>query len=333
MKKTKFAFIIALFLLNISVKAQDIIGIESTIARAYDFWGHSDKDKDIFVHYENVNVETPTSIPIKLIYSYDYKNKILRFLTNNSNCYLVLSKDCNKRINKQLKNYNVTNLQGDDINKMIETFRNALKSKYQHINDSIQHTREIARKEQERKKAIEDSIRFVQESKTHIKFMGIELNNAVDLAMLDLQKKGFELLDIRKEGYALSGKFMNRNSTIMLHATPKSNNIYKVSIFFDEEKSWYGLKSEFLNIVKSYRTKYKCIDSGRTFLEPYYEGDGFELQGVAKDKCCYFDKYQTEGGTIYIEISDLKCIKIQYKDSFNSKLNEKETISEYLDEI
>lgn len=333
MKKTKFAFIIALFLLNISVKAQDIIGIESTIARAYDFWGHSDKDKDIFVHYENVNVETPTSIPIKLIYSYDYKNKILRFLTNNSNCYLVLSKDCNKRINKQLKNYNVTNLQGDDINKMIETYRNALKSKYQHINDSIQHTREIARKEQERKKAIEDSIRFVQESKTHIKFMGIELNNAVDLAMLDLQKKGFELLDIRKEGYALSGKFMNRNSTIILHATPKSNNIYKVSIFFDEEKSWYGLKSEFLNIVKSYRTKYKCIDSGRTFLEPYYEGDGFELQGVAKDKCCYFDKYQTEGGTIYIEISDLKCIKIQYKDSFNSKLNEKETISEYLDEI
>ena len=333
MKKTKFAFIIALFLLNISVKAQDIIGIESTIARAYDFWGHSDKDKDIFVHYENVNVKTPTSIPIKLIYSYDYKNKILRFLTNNSNCYLVLSKDCNKRINKQLKNYNVTNLQGDDINKMIETYRNALKSKYQHINDSIQHSREIARKEQERKKAIEDSIRFVQESKTHIKFMGIELNNAVDLAMLDLQKKGFELLDIRKEGYALSGKFMNRNSTIMLHATPKSNNIYKVSIFFDEEKSWYGLKSEFLNIVKSYRTKYKCIDSGRTFLEPYYEGDGFELQGVVKDKCCYFDKYLTEGGTIYIEISDLKCIKIQYKDSFNSKLNEKETISEYLDEI
>lgn len=270
MKKTKFAFIIALFLLNISVKAQDIIGVESTIARAYDFWGHSDKDKDIFVHYENVNVETPTSIPIKLIYSYDYKNKILRFLTNNSSCYLVLSKDCNKRINKQLKNYNVTNLQGDDINKMIETYRNALKSKYQHINDSIQHVREIARKEQEREKAIEDSIRFAQESKTHIKFMGIELNNAVDLAMLDLQKKVFELLDIRKEGYAMSGKFMNRNAIITLHATPKSNNNYIVNIIFDKEESWFDLKYEFLNIVKSYRVKYKCISSSRSFFEPYF---------------------------------------------------------------
>lgn len=333
MKKAKIVFIIASFLLNISAKSQDITGIESTISRAYDFWGHSDKDKDIFVHYENVNIQTPISIPIKLIYSYDYKNKTLRFLTNNSNCYLVLSKDCNKRINKQLKHYNVTNLQGDDISKMMVSYRNALKLKYQHINDSILYAREMARKEQERKKAIEDSIRFVQESKIHIKFMGIELNHAVDLAMLDLEKKGFELLDIRKEGYAMSGKFMNRNAIITLHATPESNNIYMVNIFFDEEKSWFDLKYEFLNIVKSYRAKYKCISSDRSFFEPYYEGDGFELQGVERNKCCYFDKYETEGGSIYIEISDLKRVSIRYKDSFNSKLNEKETISENLDEI
>ena len=37
----------------------------------------------------------------------------------------------------------------DDIVDMIETYRNALKSKYQHINDSIQHTREIARNSKE----------------------------------------------------------------------------------------------------------------------------------------------------------------------------------------
>lgn len=163
--------------------------------------------------------------------------------------------------------------------------------------------------------------------------MGIELNHAVDLAMLDLEKKGFELLDIRKEGYAMSGKFMNRNAIITLHATPESNNIYMVNIFFDEEKSWFDLKYEFLNIVKSYRAKYKCISSDRSFFEPYYEGDGFELQGVERNKCCYFDKYETEGGSIYIEISDLKRVSIRYKDSFNSKLNEKETISENLDEI
>lgn len=313
--------------------AQDITGIETIISRAYDFWGHDDKDKDIYVHYEDVDVDTPTSIPIKLIYSYDYKRRILRCLSNNANFYLVLSKNCNKRVNKQLKNNIVTNLQGDDIEKLKINFREAAHLKYKKINDSIYHAREMAKIEQERKKAIEDSLRLVQESKTHIKFMGIELNNAVELFMLELQKKGFELIDIRKEGYALSGTFMNRNATILLHTTPKSNNIYMVSILFDEENSWFKLKYEFLNIVKSYNAKYQCIRSERSFFEPYYEGDGFELQGVARDKCCYFEKYQTDGGTIYIEITDMKCIMIQYKDSFNSKLNEQETISENIDEI
>ena len=82
--------------------------------------------------------------------------------------------------------------------------------------------------------------------------------------------------------------FMDRKAIVTLHSTPETNNIYMVNVVFDEENSWYSLKSDFLNIVKSYRAKYKCIDSGRTFLEPYYEGDGFELQGVANDKCCFF---------------------------------------------
>lgn len=172
-----------------------------------------------------------------------------------------------------------------------------------------------------------------KEAKTHIKFMGIELNNAVDLVMLDLSKKGFEMIDIRKEGYGMLGKFMGRKAIVTLHSTPESNNIYMVNVAFDEENSWYSLKSDFLDIVKSYRAKYKCIDSRRTFLEPYNEGDGFELQGVEKDKCCYFDKYEAEGGTIYVEISDMRRIIIKYIDTFNSKRNERETINKNLDEI
>lgn len=127
--------------------------------------------------------------------------------------------------------------------------------------------------------------------------------------------------------------FMDRKAIVTLHSTPETNNIYMVNVVFDEENSWYSLKSDFLNIVKSYRAKYKCIDSGRTFLEPYYEGDGFELQGVANDKCCFFDKYEAEGGTIYVEISDMRRIFIKYIDTFNSKRNERETINKNLEEI
>lgn len=333
MRKILIILWLALFLLNFSVKAQNLTDIEYTTAWAYDFWGKSDKDKDIYVYYQNVNIDPPKTVPVDLVYSYDYKNRVLRFLTNNSNNYIVLSKESNKKVNSVLKKCSFLNLKGEKIDKMIVDYRKMLKEKYQHHNDSIFQVRDIARQEQKRQKAIEDSIRIANESKIHIKFMGLELNTAVDLIMLDLSKKGFEMIDIRKEGYAMFGKFMGRNAIVTLHSTPESNNIYMVNVAFDEEDSWYRLKSDFLNIVKSYRAKYKCIDSGRTFLEPYYEGDGFELQGVAKDKCCYFDKYVAEGGTIYVEISDMKRIFIKYIDTFNSKRNERETINKNLDDI
>lgn len=57
------------------------------------------------------------------------------------------------------------------------------------------------------------------------------------------------------------------------------------------------------------------------------------MQGVAKDKCCFFDKYEAEGGTIYVEISDMRRIFIKYIDTFNSKRNERETINKNLEEI
>lgn len=326
-------WLVLLFLQNFSAKAQNLTDIECTTAWAYDFWGRSDNDKDIYVHYQNVNIEPLKTIPINLVYSYDYKNRVIRVLANNSNSYMVLSKSSNKKVNSVLKKTSFLNLQGAELDKMIVKYRKALQLKYQRLNDSVYHARDIVRQDQKRQKAIEDSIRIAKEAKTHIKFMGIELNNAVDLVMLDLSKKGFEMIDIRKEGYGMLGKFMGRKAIVTLHSTPESNNIYMVNVAFDEENSWYSLKSDFLNIVKSYRAKYKCIDSGRTFLEPYYEGDGFELQGVEKDKCCYFDKYEAEGGTIYVEISDMRRIIIKYIDTFNSKRNERETINKNLDEI
>lgn len=325
--------ILLLFVPYSSIKAQSLVNLESIESRAYDFWGPSKIDKDIYVYSQNVSVNPIKTLPIKLIYSYDYKRRMIRYLLSNSNSYMILSKECNKRVNKFLKKCSYVNFQGDDIEKMMIEYRKALNSKYQHHNDSVRKARDIAKQEKARRQAIEDSIRLVKESKTHIRFMGIELNDAVDLVILDLRKKGFETIDFRKNGYVMSGKFMDRKAIVTLHSTPETNNIYMVNIVFDEENSWYSLKSEFLNIVKSYRAKYKCIDSGRTFLEPYYEGDGFELQGVAKDKCCFFDKYEAEGGTIYVEISDMRRIFIKYIDTFNSKRNERETINKNLEEI
>lgn len=103
--------------------------------------------------------------------------------------------------------------------------------------------------------------------------------------------------------------------------------------FFNEHTSWYSLKSEFLEVVKYYKAKYKSISSSRTFIDPYYEGDGYELQGVSMDKCFYYERFEAEGGKISIEISDMKRVQIRYEDKNNAKKNEQETIAINLDEI
>ena len=85
-------WLVLLFLQNFSVKAQNLTDIECTTAWAYDFWGRSDNDKDIYVHYQNVNIEPLKTIPINLVYSYDYKNRVIRVLANNSNSYMCCLK-------------------------------------------------------------------------------------------------------------------------------------------------------------------------------------------------------------------------------------------------
>ena len=44
---------------------------------------------------------------------------------------MILSKECNKRVNKFLKKCSYVNFQGDDIEKMTIEYRKALNSKYQ----------------------------------------------------------------------------------------------------------------------------------------------------------------------------------------------------------
>lgn len=241
---------------------------------------------------------------------------------------LKIKKISNSYVKKQLKQYSIptySKLSEEDITAK----SNALNRRYELLNDSITERRKI----EKRQKAIDDSIRIANESKIHMKFMGIEMNCAVDIAMLDLEKKGFEIIDIRKEGYIMSGKFIDRNALVTLHATPKTNLLYRANIFFNEHTSWYSLKSEFLEVVKYYKAKYKSISSSRTFIDPYYEGDGYELQGVSMDKCFYYERFEAEGGKISIEISDMRRVQIRYEDKNNAKKNEQETIAINLDEI
>lgn len=322
----KLSILSLLVLTSLFSQAQTLSGVLYDSSLGLDFW-KLDEKTGLYTHSKNVQLNPLSSINISNIYCYDSKYGNLYVILNNANCLLKIKKISNSYVKKQLKQYSIptySKLSEEDITAK----SNALNRRYELLNDSITERRKI----EKRQKAIDDSIRIANESKIHMKFMGIEMNCAVDIAMLDLEKKGFEIIDIRKEGYIMSGKFIDRNALVTLHATPKTNLLYRANIFFNEHTSWYSLKSEFLEVVKYYKAKYKSISS-RTFIDPYYEGDGYELQGVSMDKCFYYERFEAEGGKISIEISDMKRVQIRYEDKNNAKKNEQETIAINLDEI
>lgn len=323
----KLSILSLLVLTSLFSQAQTLSGVLYDSSLGLDFW-KLDEKTGLYTHLKNVQLNPLSSINISNIYCYDSKYGNLYVILNNANCLLKIKKISNSYVKKQLKQYSIptySKLSEEDITAK----SNALNRRYELLNDSITQRRKI----EKRQKAIDDSIRIANESKIHMKFMGIEMNCAVDIAMLDLEKKGFEIIDIRKEGYIMSGKFIDRNALVTLHATPKTNLLYRANIFFNEHTSWYSLKSEFLEVVKYYKAKYQSISSSRTFIDPYYEGDGYELQGVSMDKCFYYERFEAEGGKISIEISDMKRVQIRYEDKNNAKKNEQETIAINLDEI
>ena len=323
----KLSILSLLVLTSLFSQAQTLSGVLYDSSLGLDFW-KLDEKTGLYTHSKNVQLNPLSSINISNIYCYNSKYGNLYVILNNANCLLKIKKISNSYVKKQLKQYSIptySKLSEEDITAK----SNALNRRYELLNDSITERRKI----EKRQKAIDDSIRIANESKIHMKFMGIEMNCAVDIAMLDLEKKGFEIIDIRKEGYIMSGKFIDRNALVTLHATPKTNLLYRANIFFNEHTSWYSLKSEFLEVVKYYKAKYQSISSSRTFIDPYYEGDGYELQGVSMDKCFYYERFEAEGGKISIEISDMKRVQIRYEDKNNAKKNEQETIAINLDEI
>lgn len=217
----KLSILSLLVLTSLFSQAQTLSGVLFDSSLGLDFW-KLDEKTGLYTHSKNVQLNPLSSINISNIYCYDSKYGNLYVILNNANCLLKIKKISNRYVKKQLKQYSIptySKLSEEDITAK----SNALNRRYELLNDSITQRRKI----EKRQKAIDDSIRIANESKIHMKFMGIEMNCAVDIAMLDLVKKGFEMIDIRKEGYIMSGKFIDRNALVTLHATPKTNLFYR----------------------------------------------------------------------------------------------------------
>ena len=175
---------------------------------------------------------------------------------------------------------------------------------------------------------------FAQESQ-HLEFKGVPLDGKLSSFVSKLEKKSFTFKEYARDYVAvMKGGFAVDYVTIYIFATPKSKIVWKVAVNYNEKESWSSLKSDYYDMKELFTKKYGEPNKHYEFFsKPYYEGDGYELQALRKEKCHYISFYDLPVGSVVVEISQFGHIQIGYEDNINYELKKKEEESEALDDI
>lgn len=155
----------------------------------------------------------------------------------------------------------------------------------------------------------------------HLTFKEIPINGKLSDFVEKLKKDGFYDLDLKGFQATMKGKFVGKECDIIITSTPKSNIVWKVSVYLPVDTNWYSIKSSYKTFIEQYKLKYgQPTKSYDFFSDPYYEGDGYEMQALRKEKCHYLSYWKTNLGSIEASISKYQQLKFTYEDEINGNI-------------
>ena len=157
-------------------------------------------------------------------------------------------------------------------------------------------------------------------------FDGILISGDFNSALQKFKSKGYIVEETFPEGAILSGNVASTNIEVYLFKTPKTHKIFKASIYLPKKNNWNDLKYEFNSYHNILLEKYgKTTDRFQFFSNPYYDGDGYEMQALEKEKCTYSSYWSNIDGASYsVEITKYKQVKITYENDELFKLKDRE---------
>lgn len=163
-------------------------------------------------------------------------------------------------------------------------------------------------------------------AQSHLTFKGIPIVGDANEFALKLKDKGYTVLNSSDNIYFLTGSFAGYdNVTIAVVGTPKTNTAYRVSVFFGKKDTFTSLERQYRSLLDSYSKKYGNPEKSYDFfIDPYYKGDGYELQALKNDKCRYVSFFTVDKGHLSIEIAKMQEVMVTYEDMEGGLLYTKE---------
>ena len=142
-------------------------------------------------------------------------------------------------------------------------------------------------------------------------FNGIEVGKHITETRTSLLSKGFTQVRVDGETEEYTGNVNGTEITITTVNTPESKIVWKLIVEVDANTTWYSCKSSYNKYKEILGQKYVKSISLEFFSEPYYEGDGFEIQAIVNEKCVYSSYFKDDvGNTIQVRLIPLTTRKV-----------------------
>ena len=171
-------------------------------------------------------------------------------------------------------------------------------------------------------------------SQTHMDFRGVPIDGPLNSFITKMKGLGYSLVEESGDIVSMKGQFTGQDVELYITASPKTKTVCRVTIYFPERESWDSLERQYKEykelFIKKYGTNYKSFEY---FKKPYYDGDGYELQALWKEKCVYATYFDTPNGIIVVELTKFESLSIGYEDRTNIELRSSEKTSNNLNEI
>jgi hypothetical protein len=157
-------------------------------------------------------------------------------------------------------------------------------------------------------------------------FNGVPLSGDLPTAIARFKAKGFTLTKMIESGCLMKGTVANYDVELYIFKTLKTNKVFKAVVYFNEDISWGTIKSKYEKFVNVFVEKYgEPVTSAERFISPYYEGDGYEMTGLANEKVEYFSIWMdVQNMNLMVEISKYKQLKLTYENKELIEVNRKE---------
>lgn len=157
-------------------------------------------------------------------------------------------------------------------------------------------------------------------------FLGIKPSGSKAVTINQFKAKGFWTSGYESNmATSMKGYVNGQLLEINIVYTPITKTVCKFSIYMPEQTSFYFLKQEYNKYVTLFTNKYGAASTKyEYFTEPYYEGDGYELQAVDLEKATFSTYWLASTMNLSVNISKWKQVNIIYENKANMDLKDAE---------